>query len=129
MSFILVADDDPLLGDIVRFKLESAGHRVVVVENGQAALETVAAERPDILILDSMMPVMSGQHVLQKLKSDAATASIPVVMLTARKGQEDVVAALQNGADDYMTKPFMPEELLLRVRTVLARFGAANAAA
>lgn len=129
MSFILVADDDPLLGDIVRFKLESAGHRVVVVENGQAALETVAAERPDILILDSMMPVMSGQHVLQKLKSDAATASIPVVILTARKGQEDVVAALQNGADDYMTKPFMPEELLLRVRTVLARFGAANAAA
>lgn len=127
MAYIIVADDDPLLGDLVRFKLAPDGHRILVVENGQAALDAIALETPDILILDSMMPILSGKQVLQQIKASPATASIPVLMLTARKGQDDVVAALQSGADDYITKPFMPDELLLRIRTVLARFGASDA--
>lgn len=127
MAYIIVADDDPLLGELVRFKLESAGHRVDVIENGQSALEAVTARRPDLLVLDAMMPVLSGPQLLQRIKAHAPTAQIPVIMLTARKSQEDVVAALQLGADDYMTKPFMPDELLLRVGTVLARFGVRDA--
>lgn len=128
MAFILIADDDPLLAEIVRFKLESAGHRVAIVENGEQVLAAIGIERPDLLVLDAMMPVLAGQQVLERIKADPATASIPVVMLTARKGQDDVVAALRSGADDYITKPFIPDELLLRVTTMLARAGASHVA-
>lgn len=123
MAYIIVADDDPLLGELVRFKLESSGHRVTIAENGQATLDAIALERPDVLILDSMMPVMSGREVLQRIKGAPETTALPVIMLSARKGQEDVVAALRSGVDDYITKPFMPDELLLRIKTVLARIG------
>ena len=123
MAHILVADDDPLLSDLVRFKLEAQGHRLTLVEDGQAALGAIRSDRPDIVILDSMMPILSGLRLLQTLKADADTAAIPVIMLTARKGQDDVVNALQAGADDYMTKPFLPGELVLRIERLLARRG------
>ena len=126
MAYIIVADDDPLAGALLRFKLEADGHRILVVANGQAAIDAIDAEVPDILILDSMMPVLSGQQVLQRVRATAATATLPIIMLTARKGQDDVVAALRSGVDDYVTKPFMPDELLLRIRTLLARHGIAN---
>lgn len=121
MAYILVADDDPLLRELVRFKLEADGHELAIVEHGQLALDAIAERVPDLLILDSMMPVLSGPQLLQRLKASPATAAIPVIMLTARKGQDDVLSALQTGADDYITKPFMPDELLMRVRSVLAR--------
>ena len=119
MSYIILADDDPLLGELVRFKLEAAGHRVEIVTDGQAACDAAVIRQPDLLILDSMMPVLSGPQVLHWLKSNAETRSIPVIMLTARKARDDVVGALQSGADDYVTKPFIPDEFLLRVRAVL----------
>jgi len=129
MAYIMVADDDPLLAEIVRFKLESAGHRLAITENGEQVLAAIAVERPDLLILDAMMPVLAGQQVLERLKADPATASIPVIMLTARKGQDDVIAALRSGADDYITKPFIPDELTLRVTAMLARAKASHGAA
>lgn len=130
MPRILIADDDELLCELVSFKLEAAGHDVEVVSNGLAALEALRHETPDVLILDSMMPVMSGPEVLQAVKADAAMSSMPVIMLTARKGQEDVVSALRAGAADYLTKPFMPDELVMRVTAVLANVdrGTGNAA-
>lgn len=129
MPTILVADDDELLAALVQFKLEAAGHNVVVAENGAVALEAAERERPDLIVLDAMMPIMTGSEVLTRLKVDSALAMIPVIMLTARRNQEDVAAALQSGAADYLTKPFNPEELLVRVEAALAGYGASDRAA
>jgi DNA-binding response OmpR family regulator len=120
MPAILIADDDELLAALVQFKLEAAGHRVVIAENGAVALDAVKSERPDLIVLDAMMPVLTGSEVLTILKADPESAMLPVIMLTARRNQEDVVAALRGGAADYLTKPFIPEELLVRVETALA---------
>ena len=126
MSTILIADDDELLAALVQFKLEAAGHRVIIAENGAEALKAVKSERPDLVVLDAMMPVLTGSEVLAQLKADADTATLPVIMLTARRSQDDVVAALRGGAADYLTKPFIPEELLIRVETALAQSHASD---
>lgn len=118
---ILVADDDPLLRELVSFKLESAGHAIAYATDGAAALDAARAQRPNLIILDSMMPVLSGPEVLRALKENASTAAIPVLMLTSRRGQDDVVSALRGGASDYLTKPFLPDELAMRVEGLLAR--------
>ena len=119
MPTILIADDDELLTALVQFKLEAAGYHVITAENGARALEVVKNERPDLIVLDAMMPVLTGSEVLARLKADPDTATLPIIMLTARRSQEDVVAALRGGAADYLTKPFIPEELLVRVETTL----------
>lgn len=126
VAHIVLADDDALLCELVRFKLVPHGHRLTVVSDGQAALDAVALEMPDLLILDSMMPVMSGNDVLREIKAKVEFATLPVIMLTARRAEEDVVAALQAGANDYITKPFLPDELVLRIRAALAERGAAR---
>lgn len=118
---VLIADDDELLREILHFKLENLGYEVVMVADGASALKAAQTLSPDVLILDCMMPALSGQEVLNALKSEPSTAELPVIMLTARRGQDDVVAALRAGAVDYITKPFMPEELAIRIATVLAR--------
>ena len=115
MAEILVADDDPILVEILKFRLEGAGHSVTVASNGEDALAAVREKRPDLIVLDSMMPVLSGPEVLAELKSDAELSSIPVVMLTARDGEADVIAGLEGGAAEYLTKPFIPQELLVRI--------------
>jgi DNA-binding response OmpR family regulator len=120
---VLVADVDLLLCEIVRFNLEAIGHDVAIVNDGASALEAARSSQPDVIVLDSMMPVMSGPEVLRALKEHPQTEHIPVVMLTARRGQDDVVDALRAGAGDYLTKPFMPEELLLRIDSLAARNG------
>ena len=112
---ILVCDDDPLLVDLLEFRLVARGFQVVVARDGGQALELVAAEAPDAIVLDAMMPVVDGYEVLRRLRSDPATAAIPVVMLTARKAESDIVGGLELGADDYMVKPFIPEELVMRL--------------
>ncbi|HZF43280.1 MAG TPA: response regulator [Sphingomonadaceae bacterium] len=127
MPTILIADDDELLAALVQFKLEAAGHRVVVARDGAAALAQVSRQRPDLVVLDAMMPVLTGSEVLARLKGDPATASVPVIMLTARRAQDDVVSALRAGAADYLTKPFIPEELVARVETALLQSRAFNA--
>lgn len=126
MAYIILADDDSLLCDLVQFKLAAAGHRVQIVSDGQKAMEAVSEKTPDLLILDSMMPVLSGPQLLSQLKASATTSAIPVIMLTARKARDDVVGALEAGADDYITKPFIPEEFSLRVRAVLRKHGIAD---
>lgn len=123
MAYILVADDDPLLGELVRLRLEAEGHEIRIVPDGGVVLQAVREHRPDLIILDSMMPVVSGPLVLKELKADPTAASIPVMMLTSRHGQGDVLGAFEAGADEYMTKPFMPAELALRVNHLLFRVG------
>ena len=128
MAYIILADDDPLLCELVEFKLAVAGHRVQIFADGQKALEAAGETKPDLMIIDSMMPVLSGPQLLSRLKASPATASIPVIMLTARKARDDVVGALEAGADDYITKPFIPEEFNLRVRAVLRKYGTVDVA-
>jgi DNA-binding response OmpR family regulator len=127
MPTILIADDDELLAALVQFKLEAAGHRVVVAADGAAALAEASRQRPDLIVLDAMMPVLTGSEVLARLKADPATATVPVIMLTARRAQDDVVSALRAGAADYLTKPFIPEELIARVESALAQSRASDA--
>jgi DNA-binding response OmpR family regulator len=119
MSSILVVDDDPLIRTLVEHKLRLRGFDVVSAESGEDGLKQVAVKRPDLIVLDAMMPELDGFEVLRRLKEDAATATIPVIMLTARKQESDIVSALSSGARDYLVKPFMAEELIMRIRNLL----------
>jgi len=121
MSKILVADDDDILLDLVSFRLEAEGHEIISARDGVEALNMVREHSPDLVILDAMMPVINGAEVLREIREDAELADLPVMMLTARKGDDDVVASLRAGASDYMTKPFMPQELAVRVEMLLRR--------
>lgn len=112
---IVIADDDPLLRQILEHKLSNSGYRVIAVEDGQAALDA-AAQRPCVIVLDAMMPVMDGFETLRRLKSDPDLKTVPVVMLTALKREDDVVSALKLGAADYLAKPFNPDELVVRLQ-------------
>ena len=117
MAHILVADDDDLLGELLRFKLEGAGHRVTIIGDGRSALEAAQSDAYDLMVLDAMMPILSGPEVLSALGQRGSR--LPGVMLTARKGQDDVLDALSSGARDYLTKPFIPDELVARVNAIL----------
>lgn len=119
---LLVADDDDLLRTIVEHKLSSRGWRVLVAADGIEALRLVRERSPQVVVLDAMMPGPDGFEVLRRLKEDPATAGIPVIMLTSRKLEDDIVRALELGASDYLVKPFIPGELALRVQR-LARGG------
>lgn len=116
---ILVCDDDPLLVDIVKFRLASRGYAVEVATDGADALERIESTPPDAIVLDCMMPILDGLQVLRRLRDDPDTRDIPVVMLSARKQEADVVGALELGARDYMVKPFSPEELVVRLTRLL----------
>jgi DNA-binding response OmpR family regulator len=117
---ILICDDDLLLLELVEFKLKAKGYSVVRAENGEDALVAMAAERPDLIVLDAMMPLLDGFEVLKRVKQDPNFAPVPVVMLTARRAEKDIVSALDRGADDYLVKPFIPDELLARISRLLA---------
>ena len=120
MARILVADDDPLSIKLLNFRLRSVGHEVILAVNGGEALEITTREKPDLVLLDIMMPVMNGFQVLRKLKSQEETKDIPVIMLTSKVQEKDVVFGLEGGAEDYITKPFSFAELNARVNHVLA---------
>ncbi|AXK43704.1 response regulator transcription factor [Erythrobacter aureus] len=119
MAKILIADDDVILSEMLKFRFEGVGHDVVVAADGVEALERVDEEIPDLIVLDSMMPGVAGPEVLARLRAESRTAKTPVVMLTARDGEKDIVAALKAGANEYMTKPFIPQELLVRIERLL----------
>lgn len=121
MARILIADDDVILTEMLRFRLEALRHEVLIASDGKSALDILAEQPVDLLVLDSMMPVIAGPEVLSRIKADPATAKIPVVMLTARKGESDVLSALKGGVDEYLTKPFIPQELLFRIAKLLER--------
>ncbi len=116
---ILAVDDEKHILRLVQINLEKAGYLVVTASNGREALEAVALERPDLIVMDVMMPEMDGLEALQRLKADETTAEIPVVMLTAKAQDADVFQGWQSGADLYLTKPFNPIELLTFVKRIL----------
>ncbi|MET8830509.1 response regulator transcription factor [Streptomyces sp. NPDC004610] len=115
---VLVVDDDPTVAEVVAGYLDRAGYLVDRAGDGPAALATAAAHRPDLVVLDLMLPGMDGLEVCRRLRGDGP---VPVIMLTARGDEEDRVLGLEIGADDYVTKPFSPRELVLRVGSVLRR--------
>ncbi len=115
---VLVADDDPLIQRLVRTHLDRAGFRVLSAGDGEEALDVAAAEQPDLIVLDLMLPKLDGFEVCRRLREFSL---VPVVMLTARGEQVDKMKGFEAGADDYLTKPFAPPELLARVRAVLRR--------
>ena len=119
MAKILIADDDVILTEMLRFRLEGARHQVITAADGREALAKAETETPDLIILDSMMPVIAGPEVLATLRANPQTARTPIVMLTARGGENDIVAALRGGASEYMTKPFIPQELMVRIEKLL----------
>ncbi|HEV8633444.1 MAG TPA: response regulator transcription factor [Chloroflexota bacterium] len=120
MATVLVADDDQKITDMLRRTLSYEGYRVVTAADGRAALAAVEAERPDVVVLDWMMPGMSGLEVARRLAAEGGR-SAPILMLTARDAVEDRVEGLDSGAEDYLVKPFAPAELLARIRVLLRR--------
>ena len=118
---IVLAEDEPQIARLIEFKLRKEGYQVTWKENGEEALEAIKAEKPDLVLLDVMMPVMDGYEVLRQIKEDENLKSIPVIMLTARAQERDVVKGIDLGAQDYITKPFHPAELLVQVKRILAK--------
>jgi len=117
-AYVLVAEDDPKQAELLRRYLEHEGHAVVVVGDGRAALDEVRHNPPDLLVLDVMMPRVDGLDVCRILRRDS---DLPVLMLTARSTEDDLLLGLDLGADDYLTKPYSPRELAARIRTLLRR--------
>ena len=118
---ILVVEDERDISDLVRFNLEQEGFSVIVADDGEAALAAVRRERPALIILDLMLPGQPGLEVCSKLRAEEGTSALPIVMLTAKAAEADRIVGLEMGADDYITKPFSPRELVARVRAVLRR--------
>lgn len=124
---VLVVDDEPDIVALVAYHLAKAGYRVSTAANGAEALRAAREERPALIVLDLMLPEMSGFEVLEELRAHEATRDVAVLMLTARREEPDRIRGLSLGADDYLTKPFSPQELVLRVAAILRRVAAAGA--
>jgi two-component system alkaline phosphatase synthesis response regulator PhoP len=121
---ILVVDDEPQIVEVVQDYLKQAGFRVLAARDGQTALTMARHERPDLIVLDLMLPgTLDGLDVCRSLRQDPALGDVPVIMLTARTTEADKLIGLELGADDYVTKPFSPREVVARVRAVLRRAG------
>lgn len=118
---ILVVDDEPDAVDLIQFNLSNAGYDVVTAADGQEALKNARTFSPNLILLDVMLPEIDGLEVCKLLRRDAATSGIPIIMLTAKAAEIDRVLGLELGADDYVTKPFSPRELVLRVKNLLRR--------
>lgn len=122
MANIIVADDDDAITELIKFTLEDEGHNITVFHNGLDAYEAVLKATPDMVILDVMMPKMNGYEVCEKLKGVPSTRLIPVIILTSQSQTKDKLTGLKLGADDYITKPFDPFELLARVEGIINRY-------
>jgi DNA-binding response OmpR family regulator len=118
---ILVVDDEPDAVDLVQFNLKNAGYEVVTAADGAEAIKAARKFSPDLVLLDVMLPEIDGLEVCKMLRRDPATVDVPIIMLTAKAGEIDRVLGLELGADDYVTKPFSPRELVLRVKNLLQR--------
>jgi len=117
----MVVEDEKEIRDLVRYNLERAGFRVATAADGEQALEEIFASRPDALVLDLMLPGRNGLEVLRELRGEAATRELPVLLLTARGAEMDKLLGFDHGADDYLTKPFSPRELVARLQALLRR--------
>ncbi|MEW2493453.1 response regulator transcription factor [Streptomyces nodosus] len=120
-AYVVVAEDDADQAELVRRYLEHEGHEVTVAHDGRSALDLVRGRRPDLLVLDVMMPRLDGLDVCRVVRAEPGFAHLPVLMLTARSSEDDLLLGLDLGADDYMTKPFSPRELMARIRSLLRR--------
>lgn len=121
MAKILVVDDEPDAVELVEFNLKNAGFEVITAGDGAEAIKKARTALPDLVVLDLMIPEVDGLEVCKLLRRDAATSGIPILMLTAKAAEIDRVLGLELGADDYVTKPFSPRELMLRVKGLLRR--------
>jgi len=118
---ILVVDDEPDLVEVVRYNLEQAHYRVVTATSGSAALKQARKANPDLIVLDIMLPDLFGTEVCRTLRTDPRTRAIPIIFLSAKGEEVDRIVGLELGADDYLTKPFSPRELVLRISAILRR--------
>ena len=120
---VVLAEDEPQIANLVRYKLEKSGYEVFWGEDGQRAWEIIQENKPDLVIIDVMMPVMDGFEVLRAMKGEPGTRAIPAIMLTARSMEEDILKGFEEGAVDYMVKPFSVTELAARVKATIGRNG------
>jgi len=118
---ILVVDDEPDILSLLVYQLSREGYRISTAVDGRSAVSTALEDRPDLIVLDLMLPAMDGYQVLRELREDERTSEIPVLLLTARREEEDRIHGFEKGADAYVTKPFSPRELVLRVGALLRR--------
>ena len=123
---VLVVEDEPDTAELIELHLKNDGYRVTVAGDGDQALKKVHKHMPDLVILDLMIPEITGVEVCKFIRKDPATQSIPIIMCTAKTGEIDKILGLELGADDYVTKPFSPRELLLRVKNLIKRSGSSN---
>ncbi len=118
---ILVVDDEQDILELLRYNLEREGYRVITVETGEAAVEKSLSGEPDLIVLDLMLPGIDGVEVCRRLRAKEELSDVPVIMLTAKSEDSDVISGLEVGADDYVTKPFSPKVLIARIRALLRR--------
>lgn len=118
---ILVVDDEEDIVDLIKFNLDHEGYQVLTAGTGEEAMEITISSRPDLLVLDLMLPGIDGLDVTRYLRSDQRIQHIPIIMLTAKGDDEDVIVGLESGVNDYMSKPFSPRELIARIRAILRR--------
>ena len=118
---LLLVEDDPALSELLEFRFKAEGYAVIVTADGDEALLLAAEQAPDLVVLDWMIEGTSGIEVCRRLRRDKATAHVPIIMLTAREAEDDRIRGLETGADDYLTKPFSPRELIARVNAILRR--------
>lgn len=118
---ILLVEDEPAIQELIAFNLSQAGHHIIRADSAEAASNVVRNALPDLILLDWMLPGMTGIEFAKKLRADERTRSIPLIMLTARSDEQDKIMGLETGADDYITKPFSPRELQARIKAVLRR--------
>jgi len=119
---VLVVEDEPDIAALIAYQLTREGFRVETAASGTEALSAVGKEIPHLVVLDRMLPGLSGDEVLESLRKEPATRAVPILVLTAKREQEDRISGFELGADDYLTKPFSPRELVLRVHAILRRF-------
>ena len=120
-ELILIVEDEKDIVKMLEYNLKKDGFKTISARNGEDAIDSARRERPDLIILDLMLPGIDGLEVCRTIKGDSKTASIPIIMLTAKSQESDKIVGLELGADDYMTKPFSPRELIARIKAVLRR--------
>lgn len=118
---ILIADDEPLLTEMLEYRFRSKGFQTVIASDGREAIALFEEMRPAAVVLDAMMPVHDGMEVLRRIRANEEFGDVPVIILSARRNEEDIVRALEMGASDYIVKPFLPEELMVRLQRLLGR--------
>lgn len=123
MAKILIAEDEPDIRELVAFTLRFAGYEVVAAKNGEEAVQTASNEFPDLILMDVRMPRMTGYDACRIMKANAELKDIPVVFLSAKGQESEIQAGLEAGAEEYLLKPFAPDQLTDRVRAILSKFG------